>query len=221
MYPVAIMVVQHGNMFSSSWREIASQHGKSRKKEVVNLYRKYALVHMIATKSGMEGKCCAQTLLNYVMSKMEETYIFIANRPNPEFLLVDERNLENFVDDNVPLTKEEKMYFHIDDDYKQEMKYSRDQVKVILRATELIEEQQETERDRRKKRRKNGRLPTANSVAPRYQTGNGEKRISDLMNLYEMNHYCAQDDKMTCDYDNSHMFGYESHMHQRQNIIQG
>ena len=36
------------------------------------------------------------------------------------------------------------------------------------------------------------------------------------MNLYEMNHYCAQDDKMTCDYDNSHMFGYESHMYQRQ-----
>ena len=61
MYPVAIMVVQHGNMFSSSWKEIASQHGKSRKKEVVNYYKKYALVHMIATKSGMEGKCCAQT----------------------------------------------------------------------------------------------------------------------------------------------------------------
>ena len=29
------------------------------------------------------------------------------------------------------------MYFHIDDDYKQEMKYSRDQVEVILGATEL------------------------------------------------------------------------------------
>ena len=67
------------------------------------------------------------------------------------------------------------------------------------------------------KKRNRGNLPTANTVAPRYQiTDQGEKRISDLMNLYDMNHCCAQNDKMTCDYDNSHMFGYESHMYQRE-----
>ena len=146
---------------------------------------------------------------------MEETYIFIANKPNPEYLLVDDRNLENFEDDKMSLTLEEKMYFYIDDDYKQEMKYSTDQVDYILKGTEYITEEEESKRDTRSKKRNRGSLPTANTVAPRYQIGKGEKRISDLMNLYEMSHCCAYDETMTCDYDNSHMYGYESHMYQR------
>ena len=162
------------------------------------------MVHMIATKSGMEGKGCAQVLLdNFIACEANEPYVFIANRPNPDYLQIDDTDWQQYEDDTEELTDYEKMYFHIDDDRKQDIFYSSEQVEEILKGTKPVEN--------------NTTIDVADLAvtASPYDIDTEEENISRLMNLYEMNHCCPSAPSISCDDDNLFQFGYNSHMYQR------
>ena len=158
------MVVQRNCEFSPGYKKINS--------EITDMYLGYSIVHMIATKSGCEGKGYAQKLLDYFITKQmsnKEHYIFIVNRPNSDFLVVDETNWEHNIDDSEEMSKEEKMFFHIGDSYKEDILYSAEQVDEIVKGTK--EAQVKSTRATRGRK-----MPMI-----RYKFNRSEKKIADLI----------------------------------------
>ena len=201
IYPVTIMVVQRFNKFSPS----VHRDGKS-------VVKSYALVHLIATKGGMERNGYATKLLDhFIRNEMSKDYLFVANKPNPDIMHIDNTNWERYANDTTPhLTENERKYFHTDSLFKNELSYSTEQVKFIQDNHDVTVEEQ----DAPQPQSNNTKTPATHYMyGEEYQSQ--QKCMTALMKKYEMTHCSAVDISYTCDDDNIHGFNYKSHMHQR------